>query len=103
MNNKHEIHENPMTSPSSPIDSKHFKPGIYEHYKRAGNYVALQLVSHHDTDELFVVYVCGSTGRTRIREWSTPGKDSWSDLVEVPSKDGGMERAPRFRYIGPSV
>lgn len=81
-------------------DPKNFKPGTYQHYKREGNYVALALVSHHDTDELFVMYVCGSTGRTRIREWATEGKDSWSDLL--PSYSGG-EDVPRFKYIGSSA
>lgn len=40
-------------------DPKNFKPGIYTHYKRPGNYIALALVSHHDTDELFVACLSG--------------------------------------------
>lgn len=74
---------------NDPKDPKNFKPGIYSHYKRPGNYIALHLASHHDTDELFVVYVCGETGRVRMREWATEGKDSWTDFMHngyVPSK-----------------
>lgn len=96
-------------------DPKNFKPGTYEHYKRSGNYVALALVSHHDTDELFVMYICGETGRTRIREWATEGKDSWNDMVvpefnpltapvDHPYHTAGVpERVPRFKYIGSSA
>ena len=81
-------------------DPANFKPGIYVHYKREGNYVALALVSHHDTDELFVMYVCGETGRTRIREWATVGKDSWSDVMRKEPGDKGVRR---FTYVGPST
>jgi hypothetical protein len=79
-------------------DPLNFKPGIYHHYKRPGNYIALSLVSHHDTDEVFVLYVCGDTGRVRVREWATEGKDSWSDVVVV-----GRTSGPRFIYVGPST
>lgn len=79
-------------------DPKNFKPGIYKHYKRPGNYIALCLSSHHDTDELFVVYVCGETGRVRMREWATPGKDSWSDRMAYMG-----ETKERFEYVGPST
>ena len=82
-------------------DPENFKPGIYKHYKREGNYIALALVSHHDTDELFVVYVCGETGRTRIREWASSDKDSWSDMVGYDTTE--MKDVPRFKYIGPST
>ena len=91
-------------------DPKNFKPGIYTHHKRPGNYVALFLTSHHDTDELFVVYVCGETGRTRLREWATEGKDSWSDFIRYdypPSKIEADTRIEmpvyRFNYVGPST
>ncbi len=99
-------------------DPKNFKPGKYKHYKRAGHYVALQLVTHHDTDELFVVYVCGDTGRVRIREWASRGKDSWSDLVEreptnfverleaasrAPGEVNTSRLVPRFEYVGPAT
>lgn len=77
--------------------SDNFKPGIYKHHKRPGNYIALHLATHHDSDELFVVYICGDTGRVRLREWATPGKDSWSDIVD----QGEGVSSPRFIYVGP--
>lgn len=76
-----------------------FKPGLYEHYK-GGRYIALHLVRHHESNELFVVYVSCSHGTINIREYATPGKDSWCDNVE---KWLGLAdeyaTVPRFRFI----
>ncbi len=63
------------------LAAESFKPGLYQHY-RGGDYIALQLVRHHETEELFVVYVSCSHNTVSIREFHTPGKDSWCDLVE---------------------
>ncbi len=84
-----------------------FKPGLYEHYK-GGQYFALHLVRHHETDELFVVYVCPKHGTISIREWATEGKDSWTDdvqkLVRHPARcDPEYESVPRFRYLRPAL
>jgi len=74
-----------------------FKPGVYEHYK-GGRYIAMNLVTHHETKEKFVVYVSLTHGTLRLREWNTPGKDSWCDVVNVPHQQGVL----RFKYIGPA-
>jgi len=85
-----------------------FKPGIYEDYK-GDRYFALHLAHHHETGELFVVYVCPIHGTISMREWATPGKDSWTDEISVvreTSEDYGMclrTVAPRFRYLRPAV
>lgn len=86
-----------------------FKPGRYEHYK-GGHYVALMLVTHHETEEKHVVYVSCDHETIRLREWASPGKDSWTDLIELAPGDSlresfGLkpgEKFPRFRYIGPA-
>lgn len=82
----------------SPLE---FKPGRYEHYK-GGQYVALHLVMHHESGELFVVYVSCTYASLHLREWASEGKDSWTDEVNVPNHDPhyGTEFVPRFRYIG---
>ncbi len=72
-----------------------FRPGLYLHYK-GGKYRALHLVHHHDTRERFVVYVSMEHGSVNIREFSSEGKDSWSDLVE---HNGSTVQ--RFAYVGP--
>lgn len=83
---------------------ENFKPGIYEHYK-GSTYTALMLVRHHETEELCVLYLSHDSkhGTPRIREWATPGKDSWTD--EVPYRDVyGLttgEKVPRFKFIRP--
>lgn len=71
---------------------KEFKPGLYEHYK-GGKYRALHLVKHHETEELYVVYVSLTYGSIYLREWQMPTADSWTDIMP----DG----TPRFRFIGP--
>ncbi len=91
-----------------------FKAGLYEHYK-GGKYRALALVAHHDTEELFVVYVPYDHPESgvRIREWASPAKDSWTDSVLIVVETGKpylpgyypeapeTRQVPRFRYIGP--
>lgn len=57
-----------------------FKPGVYRHYK-GGRYRALHRVKHHETGELFVVYVSLTYGSLHLREWATPGADSWTDIL----------------------
>lgn len=74
-----------------------FKPCLYEHYK-GGRYIALHLAWHHEIHEFFVAYVSLGHHLIRIREWATPGKDSWTD--EVMSSIGPV---PRFRYLGPAL
>jgi hypothetical protein len=76
-----------------------FLPGLYEHYK-GGVYRALHLVEHHETGELFVVYVSMKHGSLHLREWASVGKDSWTDqVVSVQTKPASMVQ--RFRYVGP--
>lgn len=75
-----------------------FKPGRYVHYK-GGEYVAVCLAHHHETRRLMVVYLSLERGTANVREYSTPGADSWTDTVVL---DSG-EPAPRFRYVGPAV
>lgn len=80
-----------------------FKPGLYEHYK-GGQYIALHLVRHHESDELFVVYVSLTKGTINIREYASPGKDSWCDMVEQfvgqPARcDPEYETVPRFKFL----
>ncbi len=82
-----------------------FKPGLYEHYK-GGRYIALHLVRHHESSELFVVYVSCSHGTVNIREYASPGKDSWCDIMYRtydlfdPEK---LNDTPRFRYLGEAL
>lgn len=51
------------------------------------------------------MYVCGETGRTRIREWASSDKDSWSDFIRKDLKPftTGLEAVYRFNYVGPST
>lgn len=81
-------------------DPTEFKPGFYEHYK-GGQYIALHLVRHHESNELFVVYVSCSHGTINIREFATPGKDSWTDEVTFHTGCVGSSpwRSPRFKFI----
>jgi hypothetical protein len=72
-----------------------FRPGFYLHYK-GGQYRALCIFQHHETDEWFVAYVSLTHGTAKIREWATPGKDSWTDLVEHEGVT-----VPRFLYSHP--
>ena len=65
--------------------------GTYRHYK-GGRYTALCLARDHETREIFVVYVSHTTGAVCIRPFATPGKDSWTDMVDW----GGGEMFPRF-------
>jgi hypothetical protein len=85
-----------MSNSHPPSD---FKPGVYEHYK-AGRYFALHIVRHHETNELFVVYVCPTHQTISIREWATPGKDSWTDELQLPDETRPVQR---FRYVGPAL
>jgi hypothetical protein len=74
--------------------------GVYEHYK-GDEYIALHLVTHHETDEKFVVYISLKYGTLKIREYNTPGKDSWCDMVTVPVGPMGSspKTGPRFKYV----
>jgi len=85
------------------MNAEDFKPGIYRHYG-GGDYIALQLVRHHETDEKFVVYVSCSHNTVSIREYDTPSKDSWCDVVEYSTGCMGSApiKAPRFKYVGPA-
>lgn len=85
-------------------DSSKFKPGLWRHYK-GGMYVALYLVHHHETRSLMVVYVSMTLGSINVREWATPGADSWTDVVRVPTTSGGgltYDEVPRFAYVKPT-
>lgn len=83
-------------------DPLNFKPGVYRHYK-GGMYVALQLVRHHETQALYVVYISMSYGHVHLREWATPGADSWIDKVMHPaSYSRAGEWIQRFTYVGPA-
>jgi hypothetical protein len=82
-----------------------FKLGLYEHYK-GDRYIALHLTRHHETGELFVVYVSCKNGVSYIREYASPGADSWTDLLTPKYPADGFDvikRIPRFRYIGPAL
>lgn len=95
-----------------PVSPLSFQPGIYRHYK--GNlYVALHIARHHDNPEPersrgtivgypgdhFVVYYCPEQKTLNVREWDTPGKDSWCDTVDR----GNGVREKRFVYIGAAL
>lgn len=88
----------------TPPDPSEFKPGAYEHYK-GGKYFALALGRHHESGELMVAYVSCSHVGMSFREWATPGKDSWTDVVTVVSDAMGSSprSEPRFRYLGPAL
>jgi hypothetical protein len=75
-----------------------FQPGVHRHYK-GGTYTALGLASHHETDEVMVLYVSHTYGKVRLRELASPGKDSWTDVVTWPDGTSG----PRFRHVGDSL
>jgi hypothetical protein len=77
------------------MEPEAFRPGLYVHYK-GGQYRALHLAQHHDTREWLVVYVSMTHGTVNVREWASPGKDSWTDLVE---HEGAT--VPRFLYVHP--
>lgn len=81
------------------IDPATFKPGIYEHYK-GEKYIALFLGRHHESNELFVAYVCFGHNTISFREWDSPGKDSWNDLF---LQDVTERTVQRFRYLGPAI
>ena len=72
-----------------------FVPGVYRHYK-GGTYTAVTIAKYHDSEEWFVVYVSHANGATAIRELASPGRDSWTDVLDWP--DG--EKRPRFVYVG---
>lgn len=70
------------------MKTSEFKPGVYQHYK-GGYYLALGLVTHHETGEMFVKYAAlrGPEDKKphrgeEIREYASQGKDSWIDLVD---------------------
>lgn len=83
---------------------ENFKPGVYQHYK-GDTYTAMLLVRHHETEELFVLYLSHDSkhGTPRMREWATPGKDSWTDNVAFQEAAYGPtgEMIPRFKFIRP--
>ena len=80
-----------------------FKPGRYRHYK-GGEYVALQLVHHHETRALMVLYLSLEYGTFNVREYAVPGRDSWTDIVNVgePNDTGAYTPIARFTYLGPA-
>lgn len=81
-----------------------FKPGLYKHY-RGHFYIALFLVRHHETGEFLVVYTSSSDHTVNVREWDTPGKDSWCDQVTWHSGCMGSSpiTSPRFEYKGSAL
>jgi len=83
-----------------PVD---FKPGRYRHYM-GGEYVALQLVRHHETRDYLVLYLSLTHGTFNVREYATPGCDSWTDIVNLgaPNDPGSYTPVVRFTYLGPS-
>lgn len=89
--------KNSSTSSKQETDPSLFVPGTYLHYK-GGLYIALHLARHHDGEGHFVVYVCTKLGTINVREWDTPGKDSWLDYVEHEGKT-----VQRFEYRGMAV
>lgn len=81
-----------------------FKPGKYKHYK-GGEYVALHLVTHHESGQKFVVYVSCTHGSLHLREFRTPGADSWTDIIKgLTDSPRGLKAddVPRFQYLGPA-
>jgi hypothetical protein len=84
-------------------DPNNFKPGLYRHHK-GHRYVATQLVRHHETRALFVVYISTRDGSSHIREWATPGEDSWVDMVPLKDAEGNAtgEMVPRFKPVSPA-
>lgn len=74
-----------------------FHPGLYRHYK-GGIYRALFTTTHHETGEIFVVYVSQDhmDSGMKIRELLSPRKDSWNDSVDW----GKGVMKPRFERIG---
>lgn len=64
-------------------------------------YVADKLVRHHETGELLVAYVSPKHAVENgvipysVREWSTEGKDSWTDLLWIEGRP-----RPRFTLVG---
>jgi len=88
-------------SAESRTDPKNFKPGLHQHYK-GKLYIALFLGHHHEDRRLMVAYRSLEDGSYNFREWSTPGEDSWTDLVKVPTtRVGGItyEEVPRFKPL----
>lgn len=87
-------------------DPNLFKPGIYTHYK-GGSYVALHIARHHETSEPVIVYFCPKHGTINAREWDSPGKDSWYDMVPDPSVQLRLDASPvmvaRFSYVGQAL
>lgn len=85
----------PVSTDATAVEAKRedFRVGLYEHY-RGGRYNATGLSRHHDTREFFVEYVSLTTGEKCTREYATPGKDSWTDLVTWPDS----VRRARFSY-----
>ena len=71
-----------------------FKPGLYQHYK--GNaYVALCLVTHHETRLPMVLYISLVYGSTNVRPligW--PGDED--GFIDSPP----LLQRPRFHYVG---
>jgi hypothetical protein len=92
-----------MTESKDATDPSNFKPGLYRHYK-GGVYTAIQLVRHHEKKEPYVVYLSMNNGRMYLREWCTPGADSWADMVQYRDTFGNLtgEVVPRFKFLSPS-
>jgi hypothetical protein len=82
-----------------------FRPGKYRHYK-GGEYVALHLVTHHESGDKFVVYVSCTHGSLHLREFRKVGADSWTDEVQIAVNCVTGETTtgfvPRFQYMGPA-
>lgn len=79
------------------VDPESFKPGLYRHCK-GGYYIAGHLAHHHESRELMVDYYCWDTGTRNVREWATPGKDSWTDEVTLHLGDEEI-RVARFEFV----
>lgn len=88
------------------MNHESFRPGLYTHYK-GSYYRALFLGRHHETRELLVAYVPYDHPESEVqfREWATPGKDSWTDRVEVEIDGDAVSRRTvfisRFEWLGP--
>jgi hypothetical protein len=84
---------------TSPRDPRNFNPGMYRHARSGTICIAEQLVRHHETGELYVVYVSldGATSDHqvphRLQEWAT--NEAWTDLVWI---DG--QASSRFVKLG---
>lgn len=80
--------------------AENFKLGVYRHYRTKGLYTALQLVLHHDTRHLMVIYISHEHGTVNARPllgWMQD-PDGWLDQVRVNGK-----LVDRFEWVGPAA